>query len=367
MLALFIVIQLAFLVWVLFNSFCLPKLPSYSRRSSSPLISVLIPMRNEERNVAKVINNLKALTYQNFEVIILDDHSEDDTKQLLQQAIGSDNRFKVIDGKPLPQRWVGKVFACHQLALEANGDYFLFLDADVSIHENTLERTLRAFHLGTGLITGFPKYPVKNFFSHLLVPMQHFIVHFHLPIFIANNTKRPAFTAAHGAFMMFKRDAYEAIKGHYSVKNSLVEDIHIAREVKKTGYYVRLMNISDSVSCFMYESNKEVWAGFSKNIFPGLGKSKALALLLSTFYFAIFLLPFLIFIGGLFSSSPFLSSIPFLLVLAQKCIVDIFTKQASWNFLLFPLSVIATILVLFYSMFLQFSKRGFSWKGRTYS
>ncbi|MFA9557968.1 glycosyltransferase family 2 protein [Evansella sp. AB-rgal1] len=363
MLEFYIVIHLFFLLWVMFNSFCLPTLPSISLLSSSPLISVLIPMRNEERNVERIINVVKSLTYHNFEVIILDDHSKDNTKSLVQQAIRNDKRFKLIEGKPLPNDWVGKVFACHQLSLEAKGDFLLFLDADVSLHPNSLEHCISSFDTDTGLITGFPKCPTNNILSRLLVPMQHFIVHFHLPIIIANKTKISAFTAAHGAFMMFQREAYEAVDGHRSVKDSLVEDIHIARQVKKANYYVKLMNISQYISCYMYESSKEVWGGFSKNIFPGLGRNPLLALFLSLFYAVVFVYPFII---SLFYSFTYLSFVLIGLVLAQKWTVDVTTKQTSWNFLLFPFSVIVTLLVLFYSMFLQVSKRGFSWKGRTY-
>ncbi|MCQ5363981.1 hypothetical protein NOW01_03045 [Anoxybacillus salavatliensis] len=117
----------------------------------------------------------------------------------------------------------------------------------------------------------------------VLVPLQHFFIFFHLPLVFANYTNMRATTAAHGACLFFERTAYEAIGGHASVKQELVEDVMIARKMKEHRYRVILANVSTHVVCYMYETNKEVWAGFLKNVYIGLNRSPLFVLLLTMF------------------------------------------------------------------------------------
>ncbi|SER47133.1 glycosyltransferase [Salipaludibacillus aurantiacus] len=354
-------------VWVLTNAICLPRLKDDRASSAglSPRVSVLIPVRNEERNIEGLVQSLKSLSYKNSEFIILDDSSTDATRRLLEKTIGNDQRFTIIEGKPLPDGWVGKVHACHQLAFRSSAGYLLFIDADVRLHPQTIERSLNAVKSDTGLVTGFPRYPVKSFLGHLLVPMQHFVVLLHLPVLLANLTRWPAATAAHGSFMLFRRDAYTSMGGHEKVKNSLVEDVHIAREIKKNGYKVRLVNNTNSVLCYMYETSREVWEGFSKNLFPGLGRNPFIVIGLIFFYFVFFILPLPIAAAGLIQNNLILL-FPLLLTMLIKLTVDLFTGQKWWLFSLTPFALLSMILLMIYSSYLGLSQRGFEWKGRTY-
>ena len=256
-------------IFVFFTIFNLLFLPDLSLKSTSDeLVSVLIPMRNEERNVKDLIHCLQKLTYKNIEFILIDDNSTDNTLIRLKEAIQWDSRFKVINGKPLPAGWTGKVYACHQLSFYASGEYYFYLDADVRISSSIVEKVLYQLKKSdSGLVSGFPRFPVHPFLGKMLVPFQHFLVYFHLPLFIANHTKREAFTAAHGAFMFFKKEAYEGCGGHKSVKSSLIEDVHIARKMKKNGWKVTLVNNSQDVECHMYDTNEEVWTGFKKCLY----------------------------------------------------------------------------------------------------
>nr|WP_246594758.1 glycosyltransferase family 2 protein [Evansella tamaricis] len=360
-----------FNLWIIVNQKSLPALKgnvdisNRTDRETRGLVSIIVPLRNEVRNIPSLISNLKELTYPFIEFILVDDRSEDNTLAKLRKQVGDDNRFQIISGLPLPDGWVGKPFACHQGAVMATGDYYLFIDADVRLAPHTLEKTLTHFDMDMGLLTGFPRFPLTSFFSHLLVPMQHFIVHFHLPIWGANKTLNQSFSAAHGAFMMFKGEVYHQSGGHETVKNSLVEDIHLAREVKRKRRFVKLMNITDLVTCHMYETNREVWNGFSKNIFPGLGKHVLLAIFLALFYVTFFIFP-IILVGISINQSSFLFILPYLLITMMKWSIDRNTNQKWWLCFLFPFSVLLTLIVLGYSTYLGLSNKGFSWKGRTY-
>ncbi|WP_078553118.1 glycosyltransferase [Bacillus alkalicellulosilyticus] len=352
------VIFLLFILWTVLNSMFMPKLTQARSLETVPLVSILIPVRNEERNIKPLLQSLEKLTYKNYEVIFLDDQSTDQTVPLLQQGLEK-VAGTVIHGRPLPRGWVGKVHACQQLSETASGDYYLFLDADVRIAPHTIEASLCLLtKRKAGLLTGFPNFPTTSFLSQLLVPMQHFIVLFHLPLFMANLTKLPAFTAAHGSFMFFRKEAYMASGGHKQVFNSLVEDVHLSREVKKAGYHVVLANITNDVTCHMYETNAEVWNGFLKNVFSGIGRSYVMGIGLICFY-SIFLLPLFLIVTGSF--------VPLILLLVLRLYVDWRMNQRNLIFLLMPLSSLMIIVLLSYSMIQSLRKRNVIWKGRHYS
>ena len=359
----FIVILLVFsLCSTIINNFFLQK-PKNLYEGPKPFVSIVIPMRNEEKNVTRLIQNLKELTYENYEVILLDDRSKDNTKPLAIKAIGSDNRFQIMDGVPLQEGWVGKVHACHQLSKQANGEYLLFIDADVRLHEASIEKTLPFFqNKNIKLVTGFPQFHVTNLLSKLLVPMQQFVVWTHLPAYIANHTRFTKATAAHGAFMMFEAQTYREIGGHSTVQNSLVEDVHIARKLKENGYFIKLINNTPYVTCHMYDTNKEVWEGFLKNIYTGIGRSKIMVFLLTIYYTFIYIVPFPL----AFLSLNWQYMLPILLIFVQKAFIDWQTRQKVWLFLLMPFSALAFIIIMHASMWRSILKQNYMWKGRAY-
>ncbi|WP_368504649.1 glycosyltransferase family 2 protein [Alkalihalophilus sp. As8PL] len=362
-----IIILVLLLIWTLINRLFIPNLPQKEEHTDhQPLISVLVPIRNEERNVADLLASLSLLSYPNLEFIFLDDGSTDGTNSLLYQHSKPFKSVKILKGKPLPKGWIGKVHACYQLGREASGDYLAFIDADIRLAPTTLDRTLYLMEdKNVGLITGFPHFPTTSILSKLLVPMQHMIVLLHLPLFIANRTTMPAFTAAHGAFMFFNRQAYDKAGGHEGVKYSLVEDVHLTRAVKNSGYKALLANITTEVQCHMYESNQEVWNGFSKNIFPGIGRSYLLAIILSLFYIFVFITPLPLAVMGIQSMNA-VYFLPLLLTFCIRFFIDWSLKQEKWLWVLMPFSAISLLLVLYRSMYLSIKGKGFEWKGRRY-
>ncbi|TMW73696.1 glycosyltransferase [Alteribacter natronophilus] len=352
----------------LINTLLLPRLKKDLRvPETAPLVDIFVPLRNEARNVGGLISSLKGLNYPHLRFYLLDDGSEDGTGELLKTHTSDDPRFYLKQGRPLPRGWVGKVYACHQLSEYGEGEYALFADADVRLAPGTVQGALSCFkHPDTGLVTGFPRFPAKGILGSLLVPMQHFVVHFHLPVLLANFTRFAASSAAHGAFLMFRRRAYDQAGGHRSVKYSLVEDVHLARTMKINGFRVKLANVSEAVSCYMYESGREVWEGFSKNMFPGLGRSVPLALFITFFYLFFYTWSGVLAILALTGSVDLLYLLPYFIGVLQKGIVDWSVRQKPWLCLFLPASALMTVVLLWYSAFLGMFRRGFSWKGRVY-
>jgi cellulose synthase/poly-beta-1,6-N-acetylglucosamine synthase-like glycosyltransferase len=362
-----IVSLMLFISWTVINSFFMPSLRVNPPLTKQPLVSILVPLRNEEGNVDGLISSLKQLTYPNLEVLLLEDHSTDQTYDLLVEYTKELPHFHVIEGAPLPPTWVGKVFGCHQLSQLASGDYLLFIDADVRLEKATIEATLAlAKRRDAALVTGFPRFPTKSFLGNLLVPMQHFVVYFHLPLMMANYTKKSAFTAAHGAFMFFEKNSYQKINGHFSVKSSLVEDVEITRLIKKANMRAVLVNVTDYVSCYMYDTSRDVWHGFTKNIFPGLGRSYPLAISVASFYAIFYVFPIFLGVYGVFSRQ-WILVLPLLLSVLQRLWIDWKARQRLPLFLYMPFSALSMIIILIASMLKNLSKKGYQWKGRNYS
>ncbi|RLQ95251.1 glycosyltransferase [Falsibacillus albus] len=333
---------------------------------SQELVSVLVPLRNEERNVAGLIESLKKISYKQIEIILMDDQSSDETHSLLHKSIEEDARFTVMKGKHLERGWIGKVHACQQLSKQAAGRYLLFLDADVRVEADIVQKSIFLLKkFDSNLLTGFARFPVSPFLAKLLVPMQHFFVFFHLPNVISNYTCKPSFTAAHGGFLFFERGAYDAIAGHASVKNSLLDDVHIARAMKKRGFKVTIANITESVTCHMYHSNREVWNGFLKNIYIGLGRSPSLVLFISLFYGIFYFLPLPLAFGGLVYGT-WMWLVPLLLVSLQTICIDLAARQEKSHFLLITIAVPVFISLMFSSMLKSIKGQGYEWKGRIY-
>ena len=322
--------------------------------------AVCIPMRNESRHVDRLITNLQMAIPENTHVYIYEDRSEDDTYERLHRAIGDDSRFTVIQGVPLPDDWAGKVHACHQLATHTTEPYLLFLDADVSIDSSFIARMHATLAREKAVfLSGFPQFPTSTFLGKLLIPMQHVLIAQHLPLFW-RKVKHPAFAAANGMNVLVERNSYEEIGGHASIRSSLIDDIDLCRMFKRHQKVTSLVQVAPFISCDMYETNKEVWSGFSKNVFKGMNESVGLALYFLTYYGIQLTAMF----AWLFSPSWQTISAA-LFVLLARLAVDIKSHgSGTW---LHPISLIAYLTLLGNAVIRKWRRLPITWKGRHYS
>lgn len=359
-------ILLLFVVITFVHSLLLPGLSKKRKIEGEPVVSVLVPMRNEARNVKGLVTSLKKQTYPHLEVLLLDDESTDGTSSALELAVRGDKRFRILQGQPKPEHWIGKVFACHQLSEGASGDYLLFLDADVRVEPEAVERALGLMqHHKISLLSGFSRFILPTWLNKLLVPLQHFIVLFHLPVGLANWTKWPSATAAHGGFMFFERTAYNAIGGHESVKENIVEDVAISKRMKSKGFRMWIVNITSVASCRMYETNEEVWQGFSKNIFNGIGRSVPLAIGIMLFYGIFYVGSGVLALLALILEERIML-LPYVLITMQAGIVYIKTREPVSLAFLLPFASFVFILLLFSAMRNALKGQPVEWKGRFY-
>jgi len=353
-------------IWTVVNGVFMPRLTYSANEKDASCVSILVPMRNEERNVKTLLSSLYKAMPANSELIILDDQSTDNTRSLLESGLQRFSNASVIDGAPLPSGWIGKVHACHQLSKRANGDYLLFLDADVTIRPKTIEASIQLLlKKRAGFLSGFPKFIKKGILGHLLIPLQHFLVGFHLPLYLANHSSMIKASAAHGSFMMFTKTAYEKAGGHEGVRGEIVDDVALMRAVKRDGNRAILANITDYVDCYMYDTNREVWDGFTKNVFTGIGRSYVLALVLTLFYTVTFIAPFVIAIYGVVTLNSWLL-IPYGVVVLIRLAIDLRVKESPLLSLFHPIAILCLLALLLRSMYVNTRSKGYTWKGRTY-
>jgi chlorobactene glucosyltransferase len=254
------------------NYIALRRIESFSKPDSGPLVSILIPARNEEFNIRKCLNSVLAQNYADFEVIVLDDNSYDSTPQILAEIAGSEERLHLIRGEKLPAGWTGKNWACHQLSKAANGDILLFMDADTYMCPIALNATIGALKDDhTGLLSALPAEETVTWGEKFIVPIIHWAIFCIMPLMLAFKKRIPAISVSHGQYMCFTKAAYSQIGGHAAVRNRVVEDKEITSLIVKAGIKWRLFDGTNILSCRMYRTSKEASEGLIKNLFPFFG------------------------------------------------------------------------------------------------
>lgn len=257
---------------VLLNLIQNPALP-LQIPDQQPFVSILIPARNEAETLPHVLKQLVKLDYPQLEILILNDFSDDKTETVLQTWTRQDNRIQYINGSPLPAGWLGKNWACHQLAEQARGAYFLFIDADVAfIHDQILLNSLAAIQKeNLALLSIFPDQIMDTVGEKLVVPLMHYFLLSVLPLEWIYRMPIAIMAAANGQFMLFDGAIYRKKKWHQQVRDKIVEDILIMRKVKVNSLKGRAYTANGLIKTRMYRSYREGIQGFGKNILAGFG------------------------------------------------------------------------------------------------
>lgn len=252
---------------VAINLRTLPSLARFTLGAQHPRVSVLVPARNEQENIADCVSSLARQQYPDFELLVLDDDSADATAA--KAGAAGEGRVRVLRGKPLPAGWNGKPWACQQLAEAATGDLFFFTDADTVHHPATLARAVAALQdLRADLLTAVTGVEMKGPGELLTIPFPLWSILTLLPVPLAYRWRTSgALVAANGKFLLIRREAYELVGGHAAARDHATEDMEIARRIKKAGLRWRLVNATGFVSSRMYTGWSEARKGFAKNYF----------------------------------------------------------------------------------------------------
>lgn len=342
----------------LFNFISNPKLTS-SPKYFNDLVSVLIPARNEESDILRLLQSLKIQDYQNIEVIVLDDNSEDNTYQVVHDFCETDNRFKIIKGKPLESGWLGKNYACHQLAQQAKGKFLLFLDADEEVKNGLINNALYRMYLGKlSLLSLFTNQVMKTKGEQSVIPLMHYLLLNLLPLRLVKISRNPSFAAASGQFMLFNAADYHQNQWHQSVKNKVVEDVEIMKQVKTNGLKGEALLANGFIYCRMYKNYQECLNGFSKNLLSGFGNSIAGLLV---YIFLIIIGPIIIAINLNLELIYFALT----LIVFSRIMISLLSSQNVFLNLIFHILQMFNMLVLAYLSIQKNISKNVVWKGRS--
>lgn len=358
---------LIFLITALSNMVLMVRLRPTAEDVDLSRLSVLIPARNEAAVIGRTVRQLLNQSDQPFELLLLDDGSSDGTATVATQAAAGDPRFRVITGKPLPAGWLGKNWGCHQLATCAapTSQHLLFTDADVTWKEGALAATMETFYRSdAALLSVWPTQTTQTAAEWLVVPLMKFTILGYLPLIGTHYLPLPAFGAANGQCLLFKRHIYEQIGGHSVVTDQIVEDVALARMIKMFNFKLRLADGGGLVGCRMYTDWETVRTGFGKNILAGHGNSVPFLLISTLFHGMVFAMPF---VWLLVSGSPLAAALC-LLIMLLRVSIDLFVGVRPWLALiqavLMPLSVVLMTLIAGQALVWHFGE-GPRWKGRT--
>jgi chlorobactene glucosyltransferase len=338
-----------------------------------PFVSVLVPARNEELNIKNILTSLLNQNYPDYEVIVLNDHSEDATGKIITEIKEKFPQLKVLNGKPLPEEWTGKCYACIQLYEKSKGEFILFTDADTTHKPDSLRRSVTiSLERNADMLTIFPEMTMISFAEKIMMPMLWFTILLLLPFYFVDKKGFVKFSVGMGPFMMFRRTAYEKIGGHYGVKNAIVEDVWLARKIKEHDLKLIVEDGYEMLSVRMYRNFGEIWRGFSKNIFAGFQFSSFSLFIVNLFYILLFFLPFMLFFIELSLSSGsnyvlILLSIQIIILYLARILISIRFRLGIISTILHPLGAISVPAVAANSWrWIKFGK-GAQWKGRVYN
>lgn len=347
--------------------------------ADGPLISVLVPARNEEKNIRRCLAAILAQDYPNFQVFVLDDRSTDSTPAILSELSARDSRLVILAGCELPPGWAGKPHALHQAAACATGEWLLFLDADTFLHPNALSAALAsAKKSGADLYTVMTEQILASFWEKTVMPLVFTALSVGFSPRKVNDPQTHD-AIANGQFIFIRRAVYDAIGGHAAVKDQIVEDKALAEKVKWSGQRLVIADGRAIAQTRMYTDLASIWEGWTKNIYLGLADRPGL-LLLGVFgatlaLMAALVLPAWLVVGllWLLNGGGWMALVVILeaglvwgYILFERVKVNRNMGISGWYALTTPLGAGLFAAMMLSSAWKVLSGAGVTWKGRKY-
>nr|WP_213807170.1 glycosyltransferase family 2 protein [Granulicella sp. dw_53] len=337
-----------------------------------PVVSVLIPARDEETVIGDAIERVLASTGVMFEVVVMDDQSTDQTAAIVEEMAAADGRVRLERAPVLPRGWNGKQHTCWELAHAARGALLCFVDADVRLEPAALTR-MAAFLMrdsNLGLVSGFPRQVTETWLEWLLLPLIHFVVLGFLPLGRMRRSNDPAYAAGCGQFMMVRATDYWKCGGHAEIRMTMHDGLLLPRLFRQHGYHTDLADLTRLATCRMYRNAQQVWFGLAKNATEGIAAPVrivpvTLLLLMGQ------VLPFLLVAGFAWAGGISLQCWIFLGIgmvggWLPRALAAIRFRQSWRSAVLHPMGIVLLLAIQWYAMSRLLLGGAASWKNRAY-
>lgn len=354
------------LALTIYNMLVWPRVASFGSRPSAS-VSILIPARNEERNIVPCIESALAGSAAVTEVAVYDDHSTDATAARVLELAAGDRRVLLLPPQPIPAGWYGKPFACSQLAARAAGHWLLFIDADTRLKPGAADRiAAEAERRDASFLSCWPGLDLGGFWEAIFMPMLNFVVFTLFPAPLSFKMNMPSLGLAHGACIIARKADYDRIGGHALVKNEVFEDTLLARAWRAAGLRSLCLDGQEVIRVRMYASLPEIWRGFKKIAYPAFRREFTFWSFLA-FHAAAFVSPFVVAAADAAGGS--VSSLAWGAAIATLAIRAIQARRFNyplWSVLFHPIAECALIALSLASWWRCRIGGGVEWKGRTY-
>src|SRR5438105_7067485 len=343
------------------NLSLIPRLRADMRPASAPLVSVIIPARDEAHIIERTVRAFLAQTYVNLEVIVVNDRSADGTGDIV-RAI-HDDRLTVIDGSEPSAGWLGKPWALHQGSDAARGELLLFVDADVFYAPAAVAAAVAHAHdRHSALLTLFPRFEMRGFGENAAMPMLAMFCFTFMPAWMSNRTRFAALAIGGGTGNLVTRSAYAASGGHEALRDAVVDDVALARLVRRSGGTTEVVRADGLVSLRMYHGLAEVVEGFTKNAFAIYGRNYVFGLLINAAALIFHILPYVLAFAG------DRTGVTTVVIISITRLILFRSLRYRLDSALFlhPVMVAIWIWIFLRSMWLTGIRRKLLWRGRTY-
>jgi chlorobactene glucosyltransferase len=335
--------------------------------SERPFVSIIVPVRNEAgRILEKSVSSMLAQTYENFELIALDDRSTDDTRKVLEKLKIKNPKLIIVEGAETAGGWLGKPFALEQAFKHSKGEWILAADADIVFAPETLQTAVSyAEENAFDALTLVPRQIFGSFWERLFMPVFGWFCLLIMPLHRVNDPRKKASTGV-GNFFMLRRAVLEKIGGFASVKAEVAEDLKLAEIIKSENFRLRV-DYAEFIETRMYRGLGEIWQGFTKNLFSGMkfSVSKTVFGAASILFFGVLppVLAAAVLIGGSFALF-----FPFAAAYFFQVLTFFFVNRrwrgSAFYALLAPAGLALFLLILINSARRVLSGKGVEWKGR---
>lgn len=265
-----LIVNMGFFAVAISNIVYLRRATREPRIKGGPFVSVIVPARDEELCIERCVTSLLRQDYADYEVIVVDDQSSDETAPIV-AALGADPRLRLVSGTPLPEGWYGKQHAMAQGAAVACGDILVFTDADAFHEPDSVSWVVTNLQEhGADFLSGFLRQETVTLGEKLVVPTEYaMMMVVPLASLPRRNSSRLAF--AIGQLVAVRRSAFDAVGGFAAISDSMVDDMAMAQEMKSHGFRTMFLDATGVASCRLYTGFRTAFHGTMRSIFGAVG------------------------------------------------------------------------------------------------